>query len=94
MGASLACQLCDAHLFPGNTIYVRNDAVANDIVGSVEATDSDGTAPGNLVRYQIGLFHKHGQRQRWNADRNEHIPQTEKDVEIRNMLQGRNTDRT
>jgi flagellar hook protein FlgE len=38
----------------GNTIYVRNDAVANDKVGSVEATDRDGTAPGNLVRYQIG----------------------------------------
>ena len=35
-------------------IYVRNDAVANDKVGSVQATDGDGTAPGNLVRYQIG----------------------------------------
>ncbi len=33
---------------------MRNDAVANDKVGSVEATDRDGTAPGNLVRYQIG----------------------------------------
>ncbi len=28
--------------------------MANDKVGSVEATDRDGTAPGNLVRYQIG----------------------------------------
>ena len=33
---------------------MRNDAVANDKVGSVQATDGDGTAPGNLVRYQIG----------------------------------------
>jgi len=38
---------------PGNTIQVRNDAKINEKIGSVEATDSDGTAPGNQVRYQL-----------------------------------------
>jgi len=37
----------------GNTIQVRNDAQINEKLGTVRATDSDGTAPGNLVRYQL-----------------------------------------
>jgi len=38
---------------PGNTIQVRNDAQMNEKIGRVKATDSDGTAPGNQVRYQL-----------------------------------------
>ena len=38
---------------PGNTIQVRNDAQMNEKIGRVQATDSDGTAPGNQVRYQL-----------------------------------------
>ena len=38
---------------PGNRITVRNDAQLNDNVGKVLATDSDGTSPGNMVRYQL-----------------------------------------
>jgi len=38
---------------PGNTIQVRNDAQMNEKIGGVKATDSDGTAPGNQVRYQL-----------------------------------------
>ena len=38
---------------PGNRITVKNDAQQNDKVGKVIATDNDGTAPGNQVRYQL-----------------------------------------
>ena len=35
----------------GNVIDVRNDAPVGEVVGTVAAADSDGTAPGNVVRY-------------------------------------------
>ena len=35
----------------GNVIDVRNDAPVGEVVGTVTAADSDGTAPGNVVRY-------------------------------------------
>ena len=35
----------------GNVIDVRNDAPVGEVVGTVAASDSDGTAPGNVVRY-------------------------------------------
>ena len=38
---------------PGNRIQVANDAQLNDKLGKVTATDGDGTAPGNQVRYQL-----------------------------------------
>ena len=41
-------------LYLGNTLYVRNDAKIHDVVGKVQAADTDGTEPGNLVRYSLG----------------------------------------
>ena len=40
---------------PGNRIQVANDAQLNDKLGKVTATDGDGTAPGNKVRFQLSL---------------------------------------
>ncbi|XP_059097736.1 cadherin-99C-like isoform X2 [Tigriopus californicus] len=37
----------------GNLIDVRNDARIGTIIGTVAATDADGTTPGNEVRYEI-----------------------------------------
>lgn len=37
----------------GNRIDVRNDARIGTIIGTVAATDADGTSPGNQVRYEI-----------------------------------------
>ena len=42
-----------SRLPPGNTIPVRNDAPLNEVVASVAASDGDGLAPGNQVRYQL-----------------------------------------
>ena len=40
---------------PGNRIQVANDAQLNDKLGKVTATDGDGSAPGNKVRFQLSL---------------------------------------
>ena len=37
----------------GNVIDVRNDAPTGEVIGTVAAADSDGTAPGNVVRYAV-----------------------------------------
>lgn len=36
-----------------NLIEIRNDAPIGERIGSVTATDSDGTQPGNIVKYHI-----------------------------------------
>lgn len=33
---------------------MRNDAKINDVIGTLEARDLDGTEPGNLVRFDLG----------------------------------------
>lgn len=34
-------------------LQVRNDAKIGEVIGSVEARDSDGTNPGNVVKYEL-----------------------------------------
>ena len=37
-------------------MYVKNDAKINEEIGSVEATDRDGSQPGNIVKYRLGTY--------------------------------------